>query len=49
MDYANRCHVPFVIFVGENEIAAQTLTVKDMTAGTQSTLTLDEVVALLKA
>ncbi len=49
MDYANRCHVPFVIFVGENEIASQTLTVKDMSTGSQSTLTLDQAVAALKA
>ena len=48
MDYANRCHVPYVIFVGETEIAAQTLTVKDMTSGTQSTLSMPEVLALLK-
>ena len=49
MDYANRCHVPYVIFVGENEIAAHNLTIKDMATGTQNTLTLDEVVAMLKS
>ena len=49
MDYANKCHVPFVIFVGENEIAAQTLTVKNMATGEQCTVTINEVVALLKA
>ena len=49
MDYANRCHVPYVIFAGENEIAAQNLTVKDMTTGEQNTLTLAELVSRLKA
>ena len=49
MDYANRCHVPYVIFAGENEIAAQNLTVKDMATGTQQTLALDELVSMLKA
>ena len=48
MDYANRCRVPYVIFVGENEITAQNLTIKDMATGTQSTLTLNEVVDMLK-
>ena len=48
MDYANRCHVPYVIFAGENEIAAQNLTVKDMTSGEQNTLTLAELVSRLK-
>ena len=48
MDYANRCHVPYVIFAGENEIAAQNLTVKDMTTGEQNTLTLAELVSRLK-
>ena len=47
MDYANRCHMPYVVFVGETEIASQTLTVKDMNTGTQSTLTLEQVVELL--
>ena len=49
MDYANRCHVPYVIFAGENEIAAQNLTVKDMTSGEQNTFTLAELVSRLKA
>ena len=48
MDDANRCHVPYVIFAGENEIAAQNLTVKDMTSGEQNTLTLAELVSRLK-
>ncbi|MBR6441868.1 MAG: histidine--tRNA ligase [Bacteroidales bacterium] len=43
MEYANRCHVPYVVFVGENEIASQTLTVKDMATGTQTTVTPDQL------
>ena len=48
MDFANRSRVPYVVFVGENEIAAQNLTVKDMATGTQSTFTLDELADRLK-
>ena len=47
-DFANRSRVPYVVFVGENEIAAQNLTVKDMATGTQSTFTLDELADRLK-
>lgn len=47
MDFANKCHVPFVIFAGEDERAAGTLTVKDMAAGTQETVTPDQLIAKL--
>lgn len=47
MDFANKCNVPFVVFAGENEIAAGKLTVKDMAAGTQETVTTDELIAKL--
>ena len=43
MEYANRCQVPYVVFVGENEIASQTLTVKNMATGTQITVTPDQL------
>ena len=41
MEFANKSNVPYVVFVGENEIASQTLTVKNMATGEQTTLTLD--------
>ena len=39
MDYANRKAIPFVAFVGENEIQNGTVTLKNMADGTQQTLT----------
>ena len=47
MDYANRKAVPFVAFVGESEIKDGTVTVKNMTDGTQQTVSIDKLVELL--
>lgn len=44
MDYANRKQVPYVAFVGENEMKDGTVTLKDMTNGGQETLTIDALV-----
>ena len=38
MNYANKLGVPFVIFLGEDEINAQKVTVKNMLSGQQETL-----------
>ena len=48
MDYANRRAVPFVAFVGESEMHDGTVTLKDMTAGSQETLTVDALIEKLK-
>ena len=45
MDYANRCHVPYVVFVGENEIASQSITVKNMATGEQQGMTVEDLLA----
>ena len=47
MDYANRQQVPFVAFVGENEMRDNTVTLKNMADGTQQTLPVDEMIAHL--
>ena len=47
MDYANRKAVPFVAFVGESEMKDGTVTVKNMTDGTQQTVSIDKLVELL--
>lgn len=47
MDYANRKQVPYVAFVGENEMKDGTVTLKDMANGGQETLTIDALVAKL--
>ena len=48
MSYANDRHIPFVAMVGENELAQGTIALKDMVQGTQQSLTIDQVVELLK-
>jgi len=48
MDYANRQQVPFVAFVGENEMRDNTVTLKNMSDGTQETLAVGEMIERLK-
>ena len=48
MDYANRKAVPYVAFVGENEMRDGTVTLKNMADGTQQTLSVEEMINLLK-
>ena len=48
MNYANARNIPFVALVGESEMAAGTIALKNMTTGEQSTCTLDEVIARIK-
>ena len=43
MNYADKLGVPFVIFLGEDEIAKEQVTVKDMTSGEQMTDALNVV------
>ncbi len=47
MDYANKCRIPFVVFAGEDEVANETLTVKNMATGEQQTIAAAEVVSFL--
>lgn len=46
--YANKIEVPYVIFVGEEEIATNMLSLKDMRTGEQVKLDLESVIAQLK-
>ena len=46
--YADKLGIPYVIFLGEDEIANNVVTLKDMTSGEQKTLPVAEAVALLK-
>jgi histidyl-tRNA synthetase len=41
--YADDNHIPFVAIVGENEINENRITVKNMTSGTQESITLEEL------
>ena len=46
--YADKLGIPYVIFLGEDEIANNVITLKDMTSGEQKTLPVAEAVAVLK-
>lgn len=48
MAYANAKQVPYVVLVGENEIAEGKLTVKNMTSGEQQLLFVEELIRLLR-
>ena len=49
MSYANDKNIPFVAIVGENEMNEGKLTLKNMTTGEQSLVTLEELLAAIKA
>lgn len=48
LNYANRIKVPYVIFVGEDEIKNKRYTIKNMTTGEQEILSIDEIIQKLK-
>jgi histidyl-tRNA synthetase len=47
MNYANAKNFPFVVLAGENEIKKGTYTLKNMTSGEQSEVTLEELIQKL--
>lgn len=47
MDYANRKQVPYVAFVGESEMKDGTVTLKNMTDGTQQTVAVGQLIEIL--
>ena len=47
MEYANRKQIPFVAFIGENELQDGTVTLKNMADGQQETMTVDEMTSKL--
>lgn len=49
MGYANTCGIPFVALAGETEIQAQQFTLKNMTTGEQQTLSVDELIRVVKS
>ena len=48
MTYANSRCIPFVALVGEEEMAKGMMTLKDMTEGTQTLVTPEEAVKIIK-
>ena len=49
MSYADKLGIPFVAFLGEDEIAQDKLSLKDMQSGEQRLLTLPEAAALIRS
>ena len=49
MNYADKLGVPYVVFLGEDEIAEGVLSVKDMRSGEQQKLSSTEAAALIRA
>ncbi len=48
MTYANNLNIPFVVLIGSNEVETNTLTVKDMTLGTQESITIEDFINKLR-
>ena len=49
MSYANALSIPYVAFIGDDEIAQHTISVKDMESGEQQSYTTEELIALLQS
>lgn len=49
MSYANALSIPYVAFIGDDEIEQHTLSVKDMESGEQQSYTTEELIALLRS
>ena len=48
MNYADKTGVPYVLFLGEDEIKAGVIACKDMTSGEQTTLPFGETLARIR-
>jgi histidyl-tRNA synthetase len=44
MEFANRRAIPYVAIIGSNELEQGVVTLKDMSAGTQTTVSIDKIV-----
>ena len=48
MQYADKNNIEFVIIVGQNEIKTNTITVKNMFAGTQENMPFEKLLDIIK-
>lgn len=48
MQYANNMQIPYVALIGENEIESQRISLKNMETGEQQTVTLEELLEIIK-
>ena len=46
--YADKLHIPYVIFLGEDEIAKGECSVKDLATGQQQSLSVEDAIALIQ-
>ena len=49
ISYADKLHIPYAVFLGEDELASGRLTLKDMRTGEQKTVTSEEAIDLIRA
>jgi len=49
MSYADKLGIPYVVFLGEDEVAAGKCSVKDLRTGEQVTVPVDEAAAIIRA
>jgi histidyl-tRNA synthetase len=49
MEYANKKQIPYVILIGDTEVAASKAVLKNMQSGDQQLLTIDELLQALKS
>ena len=49
IQYADKLHIPYIIFLGEDEIAAGTVSLKDLRTGEQTTVTPEAAAAAIRA
>jgi histidyl-tRNA synthetase len=48
LDYANKLNIPFVIFLGKQELKSKKLKLRDMKTGKEKLLDLDKIIKLFK-
>jgi histidyl-tRNA synthetase len=48
MEYANKKQIPFVVLIGDEEVAQSKLILKNMQSGDQQLLTIEEMIQALK-
>lgn len=49
LSYADKLGIPYVLLLGEDEIMVSKVTLKDLTTGVQSTVTMEEAIAIITA
>ena len=48
MEYANKIKIPYLIIIGEDEVANNNYTLKNMATGEQTRVTLEELTSALR-